>query len=85
MLLRLDNTTHPRCLASKKFRRRLSEVHSPKSKCCDEPRDRELEMETHLHALVLRVGLFQFVPKLDVEQVLLVHLLCSQPPLIRIC
>lgn len=42
-------------------------------------------MEMNLHALVLRVGLFQFVTKLDVEQVLLVQLLCSTPPLIRIC
>lgn len=44
-----------------------------------------MEMHLHLHALVLRVGLFQFVTKLDVEQVLLVHLLCSEPALIRIC
>lgn len=42
-------------------------------------------MEVNLHALVLRVGLFPFVTKLHVEQVLLVQLLCSTPALIRIC
>lgn len=42
-------------------------------------------MEMNLHALVLRVGLFRFVTKLDVEPVLLVQLLCSEPALIRIC